>query len=399
MNSKKNIKIKRSKGRLYKKRKSTGRLVVETLILVVIVGGLVFLGYSIAGPLISRLSSGEGTSEISMWTPDENTLNNTETSSDTTPGESLTSTSDAPAASGIGSYLIPESALQNASTLAGALGTAKGAGFKIVLIPVKDTTGNVLYASNLPDIKDTDLITGTMPASQIASMAKAQGLTPKAILPTLMDAKSSVYVKDTGYYFADNSEISWLDNSAENGGKRWIDPFLDGTKKYYGDLTKELKTAGFEEVIISELRFPAFTDYDRDHCLLPRNFEADRYKALTAVYNSVYTASDKKAAVSVNISDVLEGSGKTFGSTAEILTDKSFSGTIYLTLNLSDFGDELKTGEDTSIKLPSDPVKKSETLIGKAVEYIGTNVTVVPVIKSDGLSIQQLEACYRNLNA
>ncbi len=399
MNSKKNIKIKRSKGRLYKKRKSTGRLVAETLILVVIVGGLVFLGYSIAGPLISRLSSGEGTSEISMWTPDENTLNNTETSSDTTPGESLTSTSDAPAASGIGSYLIPESALQNASTLAGALGTAKGAGFKIVLIPVKDTTGNVLYASNLPDIKDTDLITGTMPASQIASMAKAQGLTPKAILPTLMDAKSSVYVKDTGYYFADNSEISWLDNSAENGGKRWIDPFLDGTKKYYGDLTKELKTAGFEEVIISELRFPAFTDYDRDHCLLPRNFEADRYKALTAVYNSVYTASDKKAAVSVNISDVLEGSGKTFGSTAEILTDKSFSGTIYLTLNLSDFGDELKTGEDTSIKLPSDPVKKSETLIGKAVEYIGTNVTVVPVIKSDGLSIQQLEACYRNLNA
>lgn len=397
MGKQKSIKIKRSKGRLYKKKKSAGRKIVETLALIVVVGGLIFVGYSAAGPLISHLSGGgESDSSVSMWTPDESTLNSGTNAEDTS--ESPTESEKAPVSDGIGAYLLSETAMQSSSSLNSALSAAKKSGFNIVLIPVKTTEGNILYTSNVSYIKDTGLITGTLSAAQIAGYAKTMGLTPKAVLPTLLDSKSSAYIEDTGYSFADGSGWSWLDAAAESGGKRWMDPFLTGTKKYYFDLSKELIGAGFEEVILSELRYPDFADYDQ-RILDARNFTSDRYKSLTAVYNSAFSASEKKASVSVNAKDVLDGYGKSYGRTAEILTDKSFSGTVYLTVDLSDFGTELKTGEDTSIKLSPDPVKKSEGIINKAVEYIGTNVTIVPVIRGEGLSAGALAECYKNLMA
>ena len=398
MAKQKSIKIKRSKGRLYKKKKSTVRKIAETLVLVVIVGGLIFVGYSAAGPLISHLSGGgESDSSVSMWTPDESTLNGGANSEETS-AESSSESEKAPVSDGIGSYLLSETALQSSTALNNALSSAKKSGFNIILIPVKTTAGDILYKSNISYIKDTALVTGTMSAEQIAGFAKSMGLTPKAVVPTMLDSRSPSFVEDTGYVFSDGSGWSWLDAAAESGGKRWVDPSQSGTKKYYADISKELIGAGFEEVIISELRYPDFADYDQS-ILDARNFKTDRYKALTSVYNSVFNASGKKASVSVNAKDVLDGYGKSYERTAEILADKSFAGTVYLTVNLSDFDTELKTGENTSIKLSPDPVKKSEGIIGKAIEYIGTNVTVVPVIRSEGLSDAALVNCYKNLMA
>ena len=52
MKHNKSIKIKRSKNRLYKKKKSGAKIAAETVIFVLIAGALVFVGYSAAGPLI-----------------------------------------------------------------------------------------------------------------------------------------------------------------------------------------------------------------------------------------------------------------------------------------------------------------------------------------------------------
>lgn len=398
MNKKKNIKIKHSKGRLYKKRKSKGRKVLETLVLVILAGGLIFVGYSAAGPLIAHLSGGENTDDISApWTPSE--ITSSDSIQNTGDSETNLSSSETKAENlgGSGSYLLPQSALENGSSLSNALSEAKKAGFTVILVPVKDTSGNLLYKSSIEYVKDTELIKGTLYAGQIVSAAKTNGLIPKAVIPTLMDSGTPGHVEDTGYTFASGG-YGWLDNTAENGGKRWVDPFLDGTKKYYSDLSEELNSAGFEEIIISELRFPDFNPIDESF-LLARCFEADRYKALTALYKNVFDSSDKKTAVSINAKDVLDGYGKSYGRTAEILKDKSFTGIVYLTVDLTKFDTELKTGEDTSVKLSADPVKKASQLIGKAVEYVGTNITVVPVILPNGISDDTLIRCYKGLAA
>lgn len=400
MNKKRNIKIKRSKGRLYKKKRSTAKTVLEVIVLVVLAGGLIYIGYSAAGPLINYWTGGGSSDTVTGWTPAESVLSgeNSQGGNSENTGTDISSenTTKAQEASSLGTYLLSQNALKSKEALNSALDSAKNSGFGIVLIPLKDTSGTILYSSKIEYIKEIkELVTGKLSAKDIADAAKAKGLVPKAVIPTLMDKTSPDYVDDTGYYF-EGSNYSWYDNSPEYGGKRWVDPFREGTKKYYTDMVRELKTAGFEEVVLSELSFPAFHDVDRDY-LSAQNFSPDRYKALTALYKACYDASSKTASVSVNIKDVLDGKGQSFSGTAELLTDKSFSGKVFLTVNLSDFGETLEVAQGDPITLPKDAAKKAEFLISKASEYLSTNLTIVPVINGDGMSLTDLIKCYKEI--
>ena len=399
MNNKKNIKIKRSKGRLYKKRRSPAKTAIETIVLVVLAGGLIYVGYTAAGPLINYIQSGGSSGTVTSWTPDESGVGGSNNSDPENPvvDTSLEMTTQPQEADSIGTYLISQSALKSKEALNSALDSAKNSGFGIVLVPLKDNAGTILYKSQIDYIKDVkELVTGTLSAKDIADAVKAKGLVPKAVIPTLLDKTSPDFVDDTGYYFADSPEISWYDANPDNGGKRWVDPFRAGSKKYYSDMVKELKNAGFEEIALSELRYPDLHDSDEPR-LGSKFFTADRYKGLSELYNGCYNASDKKAAVSVNIKDVLDGKGQTFPKTAEILTDKSFSGKVFLTVDLTEFGETLELAQGDPITLPKDAAKKAEMLIGKASEYMGTNVTVVPVISGAGMSMEDLVKCYKEI--
>ena len=394
---KQNIKIKRSKGRLYKKRKSPVRRVFEVILFVILAVGLGFLGYSLAEGVVHYSQNG-GSSTTTPWEPPESSTPEETESSDTSDSESAAVTTTQSVPDGSGGYLLPVTALANQNALNQALGAAQSAGCTVVIVPVKDTDGNLLYSSQVAAVKGTDIVVGTMPAGQITSFIKSKGFTSvKALLPTLLDKSTPLYVDDTGYRFADDS-YGWLDAAAANGGKPWVDPFRTGTRQYYSQLVRELTNSGFDEVLLSELRFPAFTTYD-ETILAARNFTATRYTSLTALYNGAKTASSNKAAVAVDIADVLNGYGKSFTGSAEILSDKSFTGTVYLTVRLTDFGTTLATGENSKINLPADPMQKVKTLVSRAVGYIGTNVTVVPVVDPTGLTAEALARCYEALDS
>lgn len=397
MKHNKTIKIKRSKNRLYKKKKSPAKVAVETVALVIVAAGLVYVGYSAAGPIIDHLSSGDS-GTVTNWTPEESEPPETdpEGAGNDTQSEEITTLPEN--AEGLGSYLLSETALASSQALSAQAKAAKELGFKEIIVPLKKNSGHLLYKSNIEYIKDTDLITGSMPANQIASVIKSQGLTAKALLPTLLDAESASYV-DNACYRGENDSWNWLDAAAANGGKRWLDPFLEGTKKYYEDMVKELTKAGFDEIILSQLRFPDFVQKDQDW-LNERCFTPTRYTALTALFNAVNNASGKKSAAAVDIKDVLAGYGQSFGKTAEMLTDKSFTGTVYLMVDLNDFTENrLEIGENKYTGLSPFAEQKALTLISKAAEYIGTNVTIVPVINGESITSDELVKCYRELSA
>ena len=369
----------------------------EIILMVLVVGVLGVVGYSAAGTLIDYLKSEGGESVTTPWEPPESSTPEESETSETSDSESADTTVQT-VPDGSGAYLLPATALADQRALTGALAQAEKAGSKVIIVPVKDDEGHLLYSSQMASVKGTELVTGTMPAGQITSLIKGKGFTSvKALVPTLLDKLTSAYVDDMCYRFAGDG-YNWLDGTPENGGKRWADPFRDGTRTYYTQLVRELTGAGFDEVLLSELKFPEFTTYDQT-ILDPRSFTATRYTALTRLYTAANSAASSKAAVAVNIADVLAGYGKSFKGSAEILSDKSFTGTVYLTIRLSDFGTSLATSETAKINLPADPAHKVNTLVSRAVGYIGTNVTVVPVIEPVGLSPEALEKCYGALAA
>ncbi len=99
----------------------------------------------------------------------------------------------------------------------------------------------------------------------------------------------------------------------------------------------------------------------------------------------------------MDIKDVLAGYSGGFSGTAEILNDKTFTGTVYLFVTPSEFENRLEVGENRFIGLSPKVSEKVETLIDKAMEYIGTNVTVSIIIDDSKLSEEEIEKCYNRL--
>ncbi len=159
------------------------------------------MGYTAAGPLIDNIQSGGSSGTVTSWTHDESRLNGSQGGNSEDPG-AVTSeiTTQSQEASSLGTYLLSQNALKSKDALNSALDSAKNSGFGIVLIPLKDDSGTILYKSQIDYITNIkELVTGTLSAKDIADSVKAEGLVPKADIPTLLDKTSPDYVSDTGY--------------------------------------------------------------------------------------------------------------------------------------------------------------------------------------------------------
>lgn len=145
MSRKKGFKVKRSRRNLYKKRKSTGRKIFDGVLFVVILGAFVFVGYSVASPLIKFFGGNGGNSSVSepAWTPPESLpetsdsnsqANTSDNTSDNSGGSDTTKDNTSSAPSEVTSAfatVAPDSALKSDAALNKFLAEAKTA----VIIP------------------------------------------------------------------------------------------------------------------------------------------------------------------------------------------------------------------------------------------------------------------------
>ena len=237
MSRKKGFKVKRSRRNLYKKRKSTGRKIFDGVLFVVILGAFVFVGYSVASPLIKFFGGNGDNSSVSepAWTPPESLpetsdSNSQANTSDNTSGNSGGSdttkdnTSSAPSeVTSAFATVAPDSALKSDAALNKFLASAKESGYNVAVFTLKNTTGELLYKSSLKAVKDnTDVNKGSLTAAQIVKACKTAGITPVAAITTLYDRKTPYLFDNAGYIITDGN-WSWLDAAADNGGDAGAD--------------------------------------------------------------------------------------------------------------------------------------------------------------------------------
>ncbi len=67
-------------------------------------------------------------------------------------------------------------------------------------------------------------------------------------------APSGCYEGAVKYGSADG--VLWLDNSAENGGRSWLNPCSDTARKYVLDIVCDAVNFGADAVVLEGLRFP-----------------------------------------------------------------------------------------------------------------------------------------------
>lgn len=383
-------KIKHSNRRLYKKKKSTKRKVAEVILMLVLIGGLVFLGYCVAEPLMSYFRNSDGEPDITSWTPEQ-----------TTPAEELTTTpplteaTTAPAEEKVkaGIYL-PNDALLSSSAFTKAIKDAKSDGASEVYILMKDTDGYLLYSSQ-GSAKNTDLIKGTMSLGEIVGRVRSEGVTPVAVINTLLDNMTPGVIEGTAYRWADDS-YTWLDAAADKGGKRWVDPFKSETADYFCELIDEITSSGIKKVVLKNTVFPDFLEFDKtilDAHFFDEKARADALKKLLGLMSDTARKNGAELFIEINACD-----GFTGLKTAEALFASDSSVGAVCIYNSSDFSSPKLEISGTEITLPTNQADKI-ALVFSRLHATLSGRTLIPVINDDGLASDALSSATEKLSS
>ena len=137
-------------------------------------------------------------------------------------------------------------------------------GVTYALIPFKDASGYIYYASAVPAASRSVAATVVDPAL-IASIFKEEGLVPVAGVATFQDPVASYTDRSMAIQYAGEGGYLWLDAAnAAAGGKAWLNPYAASANAFIGDLIEELYNCGFEQVCLSAVQFPPSASSSQD---------------------------------------------------------------------------------------------------------------------------------------
>jgi hypothetical protein len=382
---KKGRKIRRSKS-LYKRRKGSARKFLEIAVMLVVVCGLGFVGWTVGKAIQDYFGengqhTGDGVLDVpvDIDIPDEPPYGEEDE-----PDEPYT-----PSA-GFNAVVLPSTALRNMTSLSSQIEQAKNNGFNAVVLELKDSVGNLNFASTFPQIQNSDIINeNSLTAAQIFAAFEGTGITPVVRINTLLDRLSPSAVDDSSYVFEAGGG-RWLDDTIERGGKLWANPFLQGTRDYHAFIVDELVNAGFSDIILANTIFPFFRNYDVG--VLGSQFTAPstRFEGLVGFALALEAAKgEANLFLEMTVADVIEF--PSFSSSAELLRGKSeLDGfNLLLVFNRDDFGEEYRTGEMSTAVLPSEASALVSLVYKQAANHTG-DFNIIPYLSREGLTDREI---------
>ncbi len=271
-----------------------------------LIGGIGFIGYSVAEPLLNY-SKKTGDSEL----PQPTTLpTEPPTDADNNPvnGEA-DSGLDNSTLEPVRGYAITTNDMGNRDILKAALARIpEDSNIEYVEVPLKVSGGKIYYASNVFTAMHSGAVQGQMPLGEIASAIIQAGYKPMALISIFDDNISPSTFPEMGYtILADGSQ--WLDNSPESGGKPWVSPFSSTAVSYNINIIDEVSGSGFSKVVCSDFIFPEFRDTDIE-LVGDDVVSSDRYMLLASTANTLYEHVTNKGStmyLEVPAADILSG--------------------------------------------------------------------------------------------
>lgn len=252
---------------------------------VLLVGGIGFLGYSVAEPLINYTKKkGDNTGTTSAV---ETTASLTdENGNPVTTAEPITPAIPV-SAEEYRAYALTAMDISGVDSIRGALQRVpKDENIEYIEVPLKVSGGNIYYLSTNYYAVQSGAVQSYMQLSDIVSAISAEGYKTAALVSTFNDNVAPYTFRDMGYLTIDDGS-QWIDNDLEAGGKPWMTPFSDSAVAYNADIADEISAAGFDRVVCYDFVFPPFRQSDVEY--LGNNVvSADRYMALTSAANMMY---------------------------------------------------------------------------------------------------------------
>ncbi|MBR6107787.1 MAG: hypothetical protein IKQ39_07230 [Oscillospiraceae bacterium] len=382
------------------------RSALGTVVMLVLIAALGFVGYHIVGPVVSRMRAEEQNptttpepffAETTVLAAEASATTETTTATVTTTTsvtvtttvteQTTATTAEQPSRFGEGvtvAYLAEASTLTDLDSVEAEAMTLYAQGYRAMVLPMKETGGMLHYASGVQNAvgcgaSNADMLT----LREIRNAANRYHIQCIAMMSTLEDKTYPNTFMDGSYTFKDGT-TRWLDAKPEKGGKPWLSPFADGARNYLSALAGELSGGGFVPVICTDTRFPDFFDSDAE-LLGSRITDPERRKeALVSVLNAI---ADKapEACCMIDLHSYAAGSEEAF------VPDKLKMKSVCVQIDIRDFTEPFSVNgeryDPTSLAF-ADKV----SMLVRASDKAAAGKKMIPCIVRNDLSDAELDA-------
>lgn len=355
-------KIYKTKEKNYYGKSPVGKF-FSALLTIVLIGGIGFLGYSVAGPMINY-SRKQGDEEVTKTTIQDETI------SETTGEDSDSLVSAVPENQEVyRGVILNEYEITDTETIKNAVGRIpQEHDIEYVGIPLKLPDGRLKYATDYEEFPET--ADSEMTLSEIAGTIKKEGYTPAAYISIFADNTIPEIYPQYSYMDSENVSV-WRDADS----KTWGSPFSENYVDYLDFIAEEISEAGFEKIICTDMEFPDFSDNDLELLNDSRLEKSSRYTALTSVADILYdtiAANNSDMLIEVDAADVLSNN-------AEILKPIFIKvNTIILDIDLDEISHGVDTG-NTVYEFSGTPSENITKMLGLIKEKLSDFNIVVRI--------------------
>ena len=209
---------------------------------------LIFVGWSIAGPLYDYFDSvTEKKANIDTGTDAPNE-GETQINGEDPLEDSETHVQDEPENKGI---WVPAQALNSSGRLMGYIEYAKKVNVNTFVIDIKDESGIIAYDSQLKQVMDVGAVAEqAIDIKEVLEKIKEEGMYAVARIHCFKDDYTPRKLRTAGICI--RKDVLWLDNKM----LRWLNPYEEESWDYLGSIALEAASLGFDEIVLDSVQFP-----------------------------------------------------------------------------------------------------------------------------------------------
>lgn len=259
-----------------------------------------------------------------------------------------------------------------------------------VVIDMKTAAGEVTYKSNQVSVQNVGAAAeNAIDLASYIDTARRAGYDVIARIYAFEDSTAPYNSADMAIRYESEDGVLWLDDSVDNGGKPWLNPYSDTAQKYVLDIVYDAVDLGVDAILLDGVRFPeenAAMDYAYFGV---GTEETGRGEILARFAKRVYSAvvtSGTDVLVAFDGHAVVTGDTAVYGGSPMGFDADGFAPYI----NLGDFvgGKNVKFGE-----LPADATELMRDIYGALALLEGTKT--MPIFYCTGLTKGQVRSAAR----
>lgn len=260
-------------------------------------------------------------------------------------------------------------------------------GINSVVIDMKNSDGTIAYPTAVAAAQDAEAAEGaTENLSEILSALQDGGLDVIGVVNCFNDPLMARANTDMAVHY-NNTNVLWIDNSLEKGGKPWLNPYSQDARNYLTDIIKEVAAMPVDRIILSGVQFPSGYSLDLATYDGEETGESRNQTLVSFIEQAESAAGEGKIIVSMTGDGAINGNSDIYDGN---LLDSGIS-CAAPDMRLSQMKN-VKLGDKTY----ASPASQADEFMPLAVSQLsqrakvgGKEITLYPIIEADSLEDAQ----------